>query len=319
MNDTADHPAAASQTDDLLCPLCEYNLRGLIDPRCPECGHRFEWDALRLTATERHPYLFEHNPRLRAMLVTWAKSLAPRRFWQKLRTTHKPAPRRLMFYWITLTLISIALCFTPIAAPIVRSVIQVHRAREAWIATVNQNATPAQIAALKRQFGSIEDSAKTLIPYRLQLTSNLFSWSMRQGFWWSFIAAVEVLLLWPVLTFAMLMIYRGVLRQAQIRKIHVWRIAVYSAAPLIFVGPLLSVGFSDNILYNAFFFVSLGFLPTLVSLMLFVMALVLMRRVVIACRSYLGLPLLTAGAILTQIFVALVMVKLYMVVMIGWW
>ena len=42
-------------------------------------------------------------------------------------------------------------------------------------------------------------------------------------------------------------------------------------------------------------------------------------RVAIACRMYLGLPLLTFGAILTQILVVLAMIKLYMVIVIGWW
>lgn len=32
--------------EDLPCPECEYNLRGLTMPRCPECGHRFAWTDL---------------------------------------------------------------------------------------------------------------------------------------------------------------------------------------------------------------------------------------------------------------------------------
>src|SRR6476646_822679 len=27
---------------DIRCPLCEYNLRGLIESRCPECGRYFQ-------------------------------------------------------------------------------------------------------------------------------------------------------------------------------------------------------------------------------------------------------------------------------------
>ena len=36
-------PDWASISHDVLCPLCEYNLRGLRDARCPECGYRFIW------------------------------------------------------------------------------------------------------------------------------------------------------------------------------------------------------------------------------------------------------------------------------------
>jgi hypothetical protein len=55
-------PDWAAQREDLLCPLCEYNLRGLTDPRCPECGYRFDWDQLRDEKLKTHPYLFEHHP-----------------------------------------------------------------------------------------------------------------------------------------------------------------------------------------------------------------------------------------------------------------
>jgi len=36
----ANRPAATPNNawDDLFCPVCEYSLRGLPEPRCPECG-----------------------------------------------------------------------------------------------------------------------------------------------------------------------------------------------------------------------------------------------------------------------------------------
>lgn len=36
--------SSSSSTDDLFCPQCDYNLRGLTSPRCPECG--FAVDAV---------------------------------------------------------------------------------------------------------------------------------------------------------------------------------------------------------------------------------------------------------------------------------
>jgi len=38
---------------DLQCPQCDYNLTGLRDNRCPECGEAF--DPAKLTAWMRHP------------------------------------------------------------------------------------------------------------------------------------------------------------------------------------------------------------------------------------------------------------------------
>ena len=36
------------------CPLCGYDLRGLVDPRCPECGYRFVWADLTDSTRRRH-------------------------------------------------------------------------------------------------------------------------------------------------------------------------------------------------------------------------------------------------------------------------
>ncbi len=33
-----------------LCPRCQYNLTGLRDARCPECGHEFQWQTVRRKA-----------------------------------------------------------------------------------------------------------------------------------------------------------------------------------------------------------------------------------------------------------------------------
>src|SRR4051794_40302676 len=49
----------------VVCPLCEYNLHGLAEPRCPECGYRFTWRGLIEQRGLEHPYLFEHHARRR--------------------------------------------------------------------------------------------------------------------------------------------------------------------------------------------------------------------------------------------------------------
>lgn len=33
-------------TDIVVCPICNYNLTGLREPRCPECGNEFTLDVL---------------------------------------------------------------------------------------------------------------------------------------------------------------------------------------------------------------------------------------------------------------------------------
>jgi len=94
-------PDWAALDRDVLCPLCEYNLRGLIEPRCPECGHQFIWAEV-LDPKRSHPWLFEHRDRrrIRAFFHTFAVSMLPRRFWSAVRPTHVPNGRRIMFYWL---------------------------------------------------------------------------------------------------------------------------------------------------------------------------------------------------------------------------
>ena len=104
MTDTS----AQSSTDladpnaEVLCPLCEYNLRGLTEARCPECGGKFEWDELRDPAKRKHPYLFEHHPErnLWSFFSTLNGGLLARRFWKKLRPVQASKPRRLILYWV---------------------------------------------------------------------------------------------------------------------------------------------------------------------------------------------------------------------------
>src|SRR5881227_4299944 len=57
-------PDWETMTREVVCPLCGYNLRGLVEPRCPECGYAFEWSPMLSQCSDaRHRYLFEHQPR----------------------------------------------------------------------------------------------------------------------------------------------------------------------------------------------------------------------------------------------------------------
>ncbi|MBI5763992.1 MAG: hypothetical protein HZA51_10755 [Planctomycetes bacterium] len=70
---------------DVLCARCDYNLRTLSTPRCPECGLTFEWAEV-LDRAERHDeFLFEHAWRrrpFRAWMKTAWKCLWPTSFWR---------------------------------------------------------------------------------------------------------------------------------------------------------------------------------------------------------------------------------------------
>src|SRR5256885_15735714 len=93
-------PADASSTShaDLRCPLCESDLRGLTEPRCPECGYRFDWADLTDPSRRRHPYLFEHHPeqRVASFVRTHVNAMRPGRFWKSLLPAQPSYPRRLI-------------------------------------------------------------------------------------------------------------------------------------------------------------------------------------------------------------------------------
>ncbi|MBU0618341.1 MAG: hypothetical protein KKI02_11535 [Planctomycetes bacterium] len=92
-----DGPAAIDT--GLRCPECEYNLTGLADPRCPECGTTFDWEDVRQAAECPPRIAFERAkgwPKIPALLVTWATVLfAPwifaRQIVQQVSATHATA------------------------------------------------------------------------------------------------------------------------------------------------------------------------------------------------------------------------------------
>lgn len=88
-------------TDDVECVRCGYNLRGLAQPRCPECGLEFEWADLFDPARRRHPYLFEHQAqhgRFGAFFRTAVGALNPWRFWRTITIQQPCHGRRLWLY-----------------------------------------------------------------------------------------------------------------------------------------------------------------------------------------------------------------------------
>ena len=83
---------------EIHCPLCDYNLYGLIEPRCPECGYPFEWSVMLDPAAGVHPYLVEHHTDrfVRSFVATALGAMRPTRFWRSLHPIQRPRPRVLL-------------------------------------------------------------------------------------------------------------------------------------------------------------------------------------------------------------------------------
>lgn len=110
--------AAEITPDDLNCPVCDYSLRGLPEPRCPECGYAFEWEELRQRAENRRKWFYEHAETFKSHLKTRWRSLRPWSFWRDIQAYTFANPRRLARYqWVTLAMVLVA--STVMALPMV--------------------------------------------------------------------------------------------------------------------------------------------------------------------------------------------------------
>lgn len=78
---------------EIACPRCGYDLRGLAEPRCPECGLEFAWGDALSTPFTVSPWLFEHQWRrrpLRSLLATLWASLRAQRYWKSISIHLRP-------------------------------------------------------------------------------------------------------------------------------------------------------------------------------------------------------------------------------------
>jgi hypothetical protein len=230
--------AAPAQDEQLACPLCDYSLRGLIDPRCPECGYAFDWADLRDPARRRHPYLFEHHPErnVRSFLRTLLGHLRPRKFWGGLLPSQPSNPRRLLLY----ALIVVIVALVPAAALVVRAgadewtqMTNTRRRVQAdmtgwqapWYRPPTPNATTQQIIDL---YGPAPTVGEVLL---------------RVWYQPRFIGPVithALLLAWPGLSLAALMIFQISLRRARLRQVHLARCAVYCGDVVLWASLILA-------------------------------------------------------------------------------
>ena len=190
---------------EALCPLCDYDLRGLAEPRCPECGYRFDWSDLRDPAKRIHPYLFEHDPErnVGSFLRTLVGGLAPRRFWSTLYPTQPSRPGRMVAYW-----------FIAAWPMLVLGLIHLYMMAQAVVSNwwSWRGASPR---------------AELLV--RMTLDSDARS----MGFGLLALACVA----WPWATFAALLVFQASMRRARIRRVHVLRCVIYSSDAVLWLVP----------------------------------------------------------------------------------
>jgi hypothetical protein len=92
--DISGAPDWSALETDLRCPRCDYNLRMLTLPRCPECGLEFDWaELIAATARERECPIFEYQWRRRpvqSFLFTIWLAVQPWRLWRAIKLEFEP-------------------------------------------------------------------------------------------------------------------------------------------------------------------------------------------------------------------------------------
>jgi hypothetical protein len=317
--DTAPAPSSAPDwstlSKDVLCPLCDYNLRGLSDTRCPECGYTFIWEEVLNPEILRHPYLFEHNPRksIRSFFATLFNGMRPRRFWSSLRATHAPRRGRLLLYAFlcaSLLLFVVIVTFVRTAYETKLFLAQQRTSHTQWLAQ-----EPEQQARLIKAWGSINAYLDSLYPRVMTYRFLQLAWyqTLKGGRWsgsqavFAAVPSCIALILWPWLTFLTLMIFVRSMRRASVRPFHVARCAIYSS-DAIWLIPVV-IGFMPAKLPLVYHYsYAIGYGNALMIVMAVIFAALTTWRLSSAYRCYLKFPHAAAVAVASQLIIVLTVV-----------
>lgn len=296
--------------DDVPCPMCDYNLRGLTEPRCPECGFTFDWPDLLDPKRRKHKYLFEHHPERNvwSFLRTAVGGLVPWKFWRSLRPEQPSNLRRLVLYWLV-SAMCIPIVYAGLFAMYCAVIAPHHRAVRAAM-TANL-VTPAGQQAI-RNFGS----AQTFLDYYAPVPP---SRAFFRRVWVDLTEGVDspgrsalilmpLFFAWPWVTAMALMIFQSTMRRARVRTAHVLRCCLYSldvglwfalVAGICIVGTLVDAYFLAS---NLRMLSAAGIAIICSAVCLTLLALV---RLILAYRLYMRLPQAVATVLLATILTAL--------------
>lgn len=276
--------------EEVHCPLCEYNLRGLVEPRCPECGFRFIWSELLDPAQRSHPYLFEHHPQrnLWSLWRTLAGGFLPGKFWRSVKPGHPSRPRRVVFYAI---LTGLPLFITALAY----SVGALSSTLSYWRWALSRRIVNGQPVPLPLNSGMVWNVLR-----RFARGDAL----MHCGVAW---------LIWPGLTLAALLVFQWSMRRARIKLVHVVRCTVYSADMRMLLAVVYAAVAVDYWRLNQFSggwwsYGWLGLAAAFAPLPLFI------YRLVMAYRHYLRFDHALATVLASQAMVGLLVWKLLLVI-----
>ena len=233
--------------EQIQCPLCKYNLRGIRDARCPECGYTFDWPDLLDPTRRLHPYLFEHHPErnVRSFWRTAAGALLPRRFWRTLQPVQPSRPRRLILYWWLTTLL-FSVCaligLFYLGGMFVAENLTTPAGRALETSMVNAPGSSYGLPQVLPVYGSVDVYLDIAAPISITprvIWRNLYwrHWPRTLDAVWAAVFAA----VWPWLTFGVIMMFRISILRAKVRPVHILRCVIYSFGTLFWLGIVVLV------------------------------------------------------------------------------
>ena len=264
---------------DVACPMCSYNLRGLTEPRCPECGFKFDWAELLDPLRQKHPYLFEHHPEANvwSFFRTQVGGWKPKEFWTSLHPAQPSNRWRLFVYAV--------LCVTPCVAALTAIF-----AMSIIVYVAFSGHTLAITLGVMPQL------------FRESITEDGIAW------------ACCICLLWPLLSAIGLMVFQWSMRRARVRQIHVLRCVIYGADLLTVFGLVYCVYAASKYVQPGQAMPILGFdLGQSGNLWITAFVALFSLRLVNGYRRYLRFDHAIATVLASQLMAGLVAWKLFLV------
>jgi hypothetical protein len=301
-------PDWAALAAELHCPLCEYNLRGLVEPRCPECGFAFTWSEILCGQQEMHPYIFEHHPKrnIWSFWKTYWNDCRPWEFWLELSPAQPVRMGRLMIYWAISSLLFFIVLLEPVGQiawvvfhqpTVIKYPVPAfftNQTRWRWQREIVVNRTPSGITWVMPKY-----TTRHRLDDIWALTVERFSRS-------SGISSVLVALLWPWLSLPCLLIFIGSMRKANIKKRHLLRVIVYGTDyGFLILIPLTLAALVDD--FRMSIFVALICGP------------ITLHRIYFGYKDYLRFHMPFATVLSSQIMVFLVFLIVYLQTLLNHW
>lgn len=310
-------PDWSDVTEEILCPLCDYNLRGLRDERCPECGYRFEWTELLDPQTRRHPYLFEHYPNRNfwSFWKTLRGGLRPRRFWSTIHPRQQIRSRRLAGYYM----ISLFLILVSALIPVVSHFANHMKVASKERARLEQDAASAKYAGWVQtgilRHGSLDAFLDSMVPpvgttafyahvVKETASCDQFLADVRQRG----LIPVMLCICWIWFSYAALLLFQWSMRRAHVNYRHVLRCVVYSFDAWIW---MVIIGLPATFLLSASPVTNVQQFSGIIALiLLIVIPLHIIRRLVCAYRQYLRFESAMVVVLVSQAICALIFINI---------